>query len=408
MTRSLCALRLSMGTIVAPCFMLLSMSSLAIGAQQIDQQADLVPVDVLGHWVGTYFQDNIISAYPMELVAVGSAREFAITLDWPTLRLSRTVGRGTSNAGSVNWSEEQLTRGRDIILDGHYQAVPLDQDTLVGIYEYDSRRMGSFILWRTHSPSEPPPSDPQSQAPESPIPTAPPSQQLAALQREYCTALEACRMGALALEAGDQRNYYRAHAPNLGAFADRFRALADANPKTPVAAQALEWIVQNDRVTPEAYHAIEQLIEDHGASVELARACFTLTYDASPKAEDLLERIRTQPSMRGRATFALAEYWLLASERQTALDARGARLSCSDAAKKAEELFEEVKTAFADEEYFANRKLEDAAQGALLQMRRVAIGKIAPEIEAEDLDGVKFKLSDYRGKVVVLDFWGHW
>ena len=23
-------------------------------------------------------------------------------------------------------------------------------------------------------------------------------------------------------------------------------------------------------------------------------------------------------------------------------------------------------------------------------------------------DGVKFKLSDYRGKVVVLDFWGDW
>ncbi len=31
-----------------------------------------------------------------------------------------------------------------------------------------------------------------------------------------------------------------------------------------------------------------------------------------------------------------------------------------------------------------------------------------PEIEAEDLDGVTFKLSDYRGKVVVLDFWGNW
>ena len=33
---------------------------------------------------------------------------------------------------------------------------------------------------------------------------------------------------------------------------------------------------------------------------------------------------------------------------------------------------------------------------------------VAPEIEAEDLDGVNFKLSDYRGKVVVIDFWGDW
>ena len=37
-----------------------------------------------------------------------------------------------------------------------------------------------------------------------------------------------------------------------------------------------------------------------------------------------------------------------------------------------------------------------------------AIGQMAPEIEGEDLDGVPFKLSDYRGKVVVLDFWGNW
>ena len=39
---------------------------------------------------------------------------------------------------------------------------------------------------------------------------------------------------------------------------------------------------------------------------------------------------------------------------------------------------------------------------------RTAIGQVAPEIEAEDLDGQPFKLSDYRGKVVMLDFWGHW
>jgi cytochrome oxidase Cu insertion factor (SCO1/SenC/PrrC family) len=37
-----------------------------------------------------------------------------------------------------------------------------------------------------------------------------------------------------------------------------------------------------------------------------------------------------------------------------------------------------------------------------------AVGKRAPEITGEDIDGKKFKLSDYRGKVVLLDFWGNW
>jgi len=39
---------------------------------------------------------------------------------------------------------------------------------------------------------------------------------------------------------------------------------------------------------------------------------------------------------------------------------------------------------------------------------KIAVGKPAPEIEGEDIEGNAFKLSDYRGKVVVLDFWGNW
>lgn len=36
------------------------------------------------------------------------------------------------------------------------------------------------------------------------------------------------------------------------------------------------------------------------------------------------------------------------------------------------------------------------------------VGQLAPEINGQDLDGVPFKLSDYRGKVVMLDFYGDW
>jgi hypothetical protein len=35
----------------------------------------------------------------------------------------------------------------------------------------------------------------------------------------------------------------------------------------------------------------------------------------------------------------------------------------------------------------------------------IAVGNTAQEIEGEDVDGKRFKLSDYRGKVVLLDFW---
>ena len=52
--------------------------------------------------------------------------------------------------------------------------------------------------------------------------------------------------------------------------------------------------------------------------------------------------------------------------------------------------------------------LGDQAKPVLLEITQLSVGNVAPEITAEDLEGVPFKLSDYRGKVVMLDFWGHW
>jgi len=48
------------------------------------------------------------------------------------------------------------------------------------------------------------------------------------------------------------------------------------------------------------------------------------------------------------------------------------------------------------------------AESDLFEARNLTIGKASPDIEGEDIDGVAFKLSDYRGKVILLDFWGDW
>ncbi|MCB0824785.1 MAG: redoxin domain-containing protein [Armatimonadetes bacterium] len=38
----------------------------------------------------------------------------------------------------------------------------------------------------------------------------------------------------------------------------------------------------------------------------------------------------------------------------------------------------------------------------------VALGKPAPDFSIKDENGEEWKLSDYKGQVVVLDFWGFW
>ncbi len=52
--------------------------------------------------------------------------------------------------------------------------------------------------------------------------------------------------------------------------------------------------------------------------------------------------------------------------------------------------------------------LASLLEGEIFELKFLAIGKEVPDIEGEDLDGTVFKLSDYRGKVVVIDFWGDW
>lgn len=61
------------------------------------------------------------------------------------------------------------------------------------------------------------------------------------------------------------------------------------------------------------------------------------------------------------------------------------------------------------EERLARRRtLGEVAEARLDDWFNLAIGKPAPEIAGVDVHGRPLKLSDHRGKVVVLVFWGSW
>src|SRR5262249_13757374 len=73
-------------------------------------------------------------------------------------------------------------------------------------------------------------------------------------------------------------------------------------------------------------------------------------------------------------------------------------------AKEAEGLFAWAAEKYADVES-TNGKVGDVANRAMFEIRYLSVGREVPEIEGEDQDGKKVKVSDYRGKVVLLDFW---
>ena len=83
-------------------------------------------------------------------------------------------------------------------------------------------------------------------------------------------------------------------------------------------------------------------------------------------------------------------------------------------AKEAETVLEEATTKYGhlvlykDWRAMKDITIADKTAGPLFELRNLAVGKTAPDIVGDDLDGKSFKLSDFRGKVVVLDFWGNW
>ena len=92
-----------------------------------------------------------------------------------------------------------------------------------------------------------------------------------------------------------------------------------------------------------------------------------------------------------------------------------ARLRTADTGairREAEAILERVKADYGDVKYLNGMVLTDetlatVADRELADVRTLAVGQIAPEIAGEDVDGKPMKLSEFRGKVVVLDFGSH-
>ena len=76
--------------------------------------------------------------------------------------------------------------------------------------------------------------------------------------------------------------------------------------------------------------------------------------------------------------------------------------------KESEQFYDRVVEKYADVKASFRGTIGDQAKNELFEMRFLSKGKAAPDIEGEDLDGKEFKLSDYKGKVVLIDFWGNW
>ena len=78
------------------------------------------------------------------------------------------------------------------------------------------------------------------------------------------------------------------------------------------------------------------------------------------------------------------------------------------AVQEIEAIFTRAASEFGDTKLPYDRKVGETANSELHEIRHLSIGKQALELEGLDQDGEAIKLSDYRGKVVLLYFWSEY
>jgi hypothetical protein len=179
-------------------------------------------------------------------------------------------------------------------------------------------------------------------------------------------------------------------------FVPRFQDLARRAQGTDSGARSLLWIVSNAREmsSKSANAAVDELVGGYRDSNLLSQLCTHFQYGAGtigiPRAEEVLDRLgKESPHADVRASALFARGVL------TLKDENGSK-------EEAKAFFQRVKKEYSETPW-AQR-----AESYLFEAEHLQIGMVAPDFQVVDESGKAFKLSDYRGKVVVLDFWGFW
>lgn len=230
-------------------------------------------------------------------------------------------------------------------------------------------------------------------------------------------------------------------------FAKKFLDIAGKHPKDPIALTAIRSAIQaiistdSRALNIAEFHpgtlvagssdgssqrVVELLLRDHLKSDKLAPICDRMRFGYRPEFEPFLVAVIKENSHRdvhGLAQLALAQLQhnqmrLLdlssdrpdLAKRYAAIYGRGyierlQRIGRDQLAKQIETAYEAA-IKFDDVTNIPFKtSVAEKAKSELYELRHLSKGKLAPQIQGQDQDGRKIKLTDYRGKVVLLYFW---
>jgi hypothetical protein len=158
-----------------------------------------------------------------------------------------------------------------------------------------------------------------------------------------------------------------------------------------------------------AEKAYTEFAEKYSADVPAERltwACMRLSSVEGKVADQFLRALQKDKrrAVQGVACLTLGQVLKRRADGLFEKDAKTA----AKLRKESEELLARAAERYGDVKLGPERLgglVGDKAKNELFELRHLSTGLAAPEISGDDQDGKQMKLSDYKGKVVLLDFW---
>ncbi|MEE2843363.1 MAG: TlpA disulfide reductase family protein [Planctomycetota bacterium] len=211
-------------------------------------------------------------------------------------------------------------------------------------------------------------------------------------------------------------------------FVEKFLALAAEQPNTTASLDALNWVIKRFESGNYADRALVLLAKHHAAAVKLDEVFIYIGNNPSLQVGIFYRQViaaNKNPAILGKAHFRLGIYLMrqleISREVQAKPEARekydlfygkdltAYLLAMNHAQNRKEALqhFVVIQQKYASVKTFQGQ-LGPLANIQEFKLAHLSVGGVAPEITGKDIFGKPLKLSDFRGKIVLLDFWGDW
>ena len=170
------------------------------------------------------------------------------------------------------------------------------------------------------------------------------------------------------------------------------------------AEKVAKWWMHGARGERDADRIIDALIEVHIDAEFLTGFVPRLNYSLSAEKAEAIHRTvlekNSHDSVKASATYYLQ---VLLSKKAETLEGEKAKAVLAEI----DSLQNSIKNEYPEMVDVFGTPFVKLVEGNIFA-RSLEVGKTAPDMIGSDLDGVDFKLSDYKGKVTVVDFWGVW